>query len=129
MDKPQIIYQDGKPAFAVVPWAQYQRSKKPTQAQIDADDSAAVADALARIAAGEKTVPGEVVAGIARGKHPLAAWRTYRSLNQSELGKRAKLNPSHISQIENGTRNASVPTLVALGKVLDVPWNWLSRAR
>lgn len=37
--------------------------------------------------------------------------------------RRAKLNPSHISQIENGARNASFRTLVALGKALDVPWN------
>ena len=50
MDKPQIISQDGKPAFAVVPWAEYQLSKKPTQAEIDTNDSAAVADALARVA-------------------------------------------------------------------------------
>ena len=129
MDKPQIIYHDGKPAFAVVPWAEYQRRRKPTQVQVDADDSAAIADALARVAAGEKIVPGDVVAAVARGLHPVAAWRANRKLNQSDLGKRAKLNPSHISQIENGTRNASVRTLTALGKALDVPWNWLSRAK
>jgi DNA-binding XRE family transcriptional regulator len=109
--------------------AEYRPRQKPTQAEIDADDSAAVADALARVAAGETTVPGEVVVAIARGKHPIAAWRNHRNLNQSELGKRAKLNASHISQIENGARNASVPTLVVLGKALDVPWNWLSPAR
>ena len=97
--------------------------------QIDADDSAAVADALARVAAGERIVPGEVVAAVSRGSHPVAAWRAYRNLNKSELGKRAKLNPAHISQIENSTRNASVRTLTALGKALDVPWNWLSRAK
>jgi transcriptional regulator with XRE-family HTH domain len=55
--------------------------------------------------------------------------RNHRNLNQSELGKRAKLNAAHIAQIENGARNASVPTLVVLGKALDVPWNWLSPAR
>ena len=26
MSKPQIIYQDGKPAFAVLPWKQYESS-------------------------------------------------------------------------------------------------------
>jgi hypothetical protein len=41
--------------------------------QIDVDDSAAVADALTRIAAGERTVPGEVVAATVRGLHPVAA--------------------------------------------------------
>ncbi len=53
----------------------------------------------------------------------------HRRLNQSELGKRAKRNAAHISQIETGARTASVPTLVALGKALDVPWNWLNPAR
>jgi len=49
--------------------------------------------------------------------------RPHRAPRQGLQVRRAKLNPSHISQIENGARNASFRTLVALGKALDVPWN------
>jgi DNA-binding XRE family transcriptional regulator len=123
VSKHQIIYQDGKPAFAVVPWADYKRLARPGKDGVpdagDAGDLAAVRAAKARVAAGERTIPGAVVFAIARGAHPVAAWRKHRKMSQAALGAASGVNPAHLSQIETGHRNASLATLERLAAPLD----------
>lgn len=116
MDKPQIIYKDGAPAFAVVPWPEYRR----LVGGDDARDLAAVRAAKKRIRAGEATIPGEVAFAIADGAHPVAAWRKHRKASQAALGRKAGVNPAHLSQIETGKRNAGLATLGRLAQALGV---------
>jgi DNA-binding XRE family transcriptional regulator len=115
MEKTQIIYKDGEPAFAVVPWPEYRRL---VPRDADAADIAAVRDAKARIAAGERTVPGEIAFAVADGAAPVAAWRRFRKLSQAKLARAARLNPAHLSQIETGKRNPGIATLGRLAKAL-----------
>ena len=66
----QVIEQDGEPRFAVVPWKDWRVIAAALEDQADAD---LVARSEARIAAGEETIPGEVINAILLdGKTPLA---------------------------------------------------------
>lgn len=116
MDKPQIIFKDGEPAFAVVPWPEYRR----LIGDEDARDLAAVRAAKKRIRSGEATIPGEIAFAIADGVHPVAAWRKYRKASQAALARKAGVNAAHLSQIETGKRNAGLVTLGRLAKALGV---------
>lgn len=84
----------------------------------DKRDLAAVRAAKARLAAGEQTVPGAVVFAVARGTHPVAAWRKFRKTSQKALGAAAEVNAAHLSQIETGRRNPSLATLERLAQAL-----------
>jgi len=51
--------------------------------------------------------------------------RVYLSLTQEQLAERAGVSPSFIGHLEQGSRAASVHTLVSLCRALDVTPNFL----
>jgi DNA-binding XRE family transcriptional regulator len=78
--------------------------------------------ALARIEAGEATVPGEVVHSmIVDGMSPIAAWRKYRGLSQAALAKKAGLSQVWVSRIEAGGGYGSRETRRKLAQALEAP--------
>jgi ribosome-binding protein aMBF1 (putative translation factor) len=88
----------------------------------EADDVAAALAIEARIAAGEGTVPGEVVhLMIDEDLHPVAAWRRYRGLSQSALARKAGLSQVWISRIERGGGYGSQRTRRKLADALEAP--------
>ena len=77
---------------------------------------------LARIEAGEATVPGEVVHSmIVDGMSPIAAWRKYRGLSQAALAKLAGLSQVWVSRIEAGDGYGSRETRRKLAQALQAP--------
>jgi DNA-binding XRE family transcriptional regulator len=88
----------------------------------DGEDVVAALAAEARIAAGEATVPGEVVKlMIDDGLSPLAAWRQHRGLSQADLASRAGLSQVWVSRIEAGGGHGSPATRRKLAKALAAP--------
>jgi transcriptional regulator with XRE-family HTH domain len=88
----------------------------------DSEDVRAAEATLARIQAGEGTVPGEVVhLMIVDGLNPVAAWRRYRGLSQSEVARRAGLSQVWVSRIEAGGGHGTPATRRKLAKALDAP--------
>lgn len=88
----------------------------------DEEDARLGLAARARIEAGEGTMPGEVLRMILDdGLQPLAAWRRYRGLSQSELATRAGLSQVWISRIERGGGYGSRATRRKLASALDAP--------
>lgn len=88
----------------------------------DGEDVVAALAAEARIAAGEGTVPGEVVKlMIDEGLAPLAAWRRYRGLSQAELARRAGLSQVWVNRIERGGGTGSAATRRKLAEALEAP--------
>jgi DNA-binding XRE family transcriptional regulator len=82
-DKVQIIKQNGVPAFAVIPYADYLA----LTGQGDAD---------------EATIPHEVVGlAIKNGWNLAKAWRKHLGINQKELAARAGVSQPALSQMEN----------------------------
>ncbi len=114
----QVIEQDGEPRFAVVPWKDWRAIAAALENQADAD---LVARSEARIAAGEETIPGEVINAILLdGATPLAAYRKWRGLKQVELAARAGLNQAYVSELEAGKKTPSLEALQDLAAALDL---------
>lgn len=90
-----------------------------------AEDAGDVIEAKAieaRIAAGEGTMPGEVLGMIIDSEmHPVAAWRRYRGLSQAALARLTGLSQVWISRIERGGGYGSRETRRKLAAALEAP--------
>jgi len=115
MAKTQIITgNDGKPAYAIVPWKVWQRVR-PFAGGVS--DEALYDAAKARKS---EVFPAEVANAILDGVNPIKALREHRGLTQAALAKAAGIGRLYLSQIETGRRAGSLATLRALAKALKV---------
>lgn len=102
--EPQIIKQNGKPAFAVIPWNDYQEL---LHNHIESDDS-------------DVWFPNEVVKANVRGESLIKAWREYLKLTQSELAAKGGMKQSALARLENNTVNPRKSTLLKLAKAMGI---------
>lgn len=116
MSKPQIIYQDGKPAFAVLPWKHYEFFRKHV-AEAELTDEALMT--LADLE-DDEIIPICVSERLSAGEHPLKVFREYRDMTQKALAETVGISPEYVSQIESGKKQASVDTLQALAEALSL---------
>ena len=116
MSKPQIIYQDGKPAFAVLPWKQYAFFKK------HVDEADLTDEELMTLAEldGDEVIPMYVSERLSAGDHPVKVFRDYRGMTQKELAEAAGISPEYVSQIESRKKQGSIGTLKAIAQVLSL---------
>lgn len=122
MSKTQVIFDEkGKPAYAVVPWADFEKyfpsALKPALDMRDMSDEELFDRA---VAAGEEAFPAEVADRLLNGDHPVRVFRDYRRLTQKELAEKVGINAMYLSQIETGARDGSTKTLCALADALKV---------
>ncbi len=104
----QIIRQDGRPAFAVVPYEHWLEVSGQTEDEV--------------------LLPHEVVGYMLNdGLSLIASWRKYKGLSQAELGSRmGGLSQSAIAQIENPDSKPQRRTLEKVAKALGVDIEQLS---
>ncbi len=117
MYKPQVILDGtGQPAFAVIPWHEYERL-------VNEDADARVSDEelydRAKAKGGE-SFPVEVVDRLLAGENPIRVFRTYRGMTQNQLAAAVGIHAMYLSQIETGKRTGSIKMLAALANVLHV---------
>lgn len=111
----QIIRDDqGRPAFAVLPIAEYERLLEA------ADDAAGLRAFDAYRAAKPETYPAEVADRLIDGEHPVKVFREYRGLTQAQLGDAVGLKQAYVSQIEAGSRIGTVDVLKRIAEALRV---------
>ncbi len=92
----QVIEQDGKPVFAVVPWERFQE----------------MAEAWRAVQAREQGIPQEVVERhVIDGLSLVAAWRDYLGMTQAEVARRAGMKQSAVARIERGDSRPRHTTL------------------
>lgn len=116
MSKVQVIEQDGKRLFYVVPADIWERVKAAVE---DAEDAAAYAEAVA--ADDGVRYPAAVALAIADGTHPVKAWREHKRLTLQALADAAGVSKPYVSQIEGGKRAGTAATLRKLATALGVP--------
>lgn len=117
--EPQTFSAPDGTEMVILPAAEYARLKMLAEEGEDLIEAQAV---LARIKAGEGTMPGEVLDMILdKDLHPVAAWRRYRGLSQVALARKAKLSQVWISRIERGGGYGSRETRRKLAAALDAP--------
>ncbi len=122
--KTQIIEKNGKPEYAVIPYADYLRL---VEAFEDKADATLVAEFHEAYRAGrEFLVPAEILRRELAGESPVKLWRHHRGLTQQALAERVGISKPYLSQIESGKRQGTVETLVAIARALDVPLDVLS---
>jgi DNA-binding XRE family transcriptional regulator len=111
----QVIEQDGRPAFYVVPAALWERMREA------AEDAQDIAD-LERFEREDDGVryPAAVAMAMADGASPLRAWREHRGMTLQVLAGAAGLSRAYVSQIEGGKRTGSAATLAKLAQALGV---------
>lgn len=102
--EPQVIKQDNKPTFAVIPWDVYQELVKnyvPDESDI--------------------WFPQEVVeANVVRGCSLIKSWREYLGLTQAEVAGRAGISQPAYAKLEKPDANPRTSTLRRLAKALEI---------
>jgi DNA-binding XRE family transcriptional regulator len=117
--EPQIFSAPDGTEMVVLTAAEYARLKLLAE---EGEDVAAAQSVLARIEAGEGTMPGEVLKLIIDEEMPaLAAWRKYRGLSQAALARKAGLSQVWVSRIEAGGGYGSRETRRKLAEALEAP--------
>lgn len=107
MNKPtnvQIINQDGRPAFAVIPYEEYVRTFRKAPRIPESGN-----------------IPNDVVwLSVDKGYTLARAWREYLGLTQSEVASRMGISQAALSQMESGEKKLRKASLEKLAKALDV---------
>ncbi|MCX7634998.1 MAG: helix-turn-helix transcriptional regulator [Syntrophales bacterium] len=99
----QIIKQNGKPAFVVIPYDEYLKFRKP----YIPDDG--------------ESVPHEVLGlTIMKGYTLIRAWREYLGLTQKDVAEKMGITPTAFSQIETGEKKIRKKTLEKVASALGV---------
>ncbi len=125
MNKTQVIRDDaGQPAFAVIPWHEFECLVG------DFDAEAMLSDEelfdLAK-ASDEESFPAEVVDALLGGEHPISVFCRHRGMRQRYLAKEVGIHPNYLSQIVRGKRAGSIEKLMAIARVLKVDLDDLVR--
>lgn len=117
--QPQSFVAPDGTKMVILPAADFERLRALAE---DSEDVAFAQAELARIAAGEGTMPGEVLNFILNEDlTPLASWRRYRGMSQAALAKKAGLSQVWVGRIEAGGGYGSRKTRRALADALDAP--------
>lgn len=112
--KPQIIECDGKPEYAVIPYAEYEEMSRLSEAMRDIQAyDAGLADE------GE-AVPQEMMRRLVAGEPPIRLWREHRGLTRTQLAEQARIDKTYLSQLESGRKVGSVAVLRRLATTLSV---------
>src|SRR5512144_2975427 len=110
-----ILEHEGKPAFAVLPFEDYQQL---IDALEDASDTETLTAFHAALGDGqEETFPAAVVDRLLAGEHPVRVLREHRGLTLQQVADAGGVTNSAISQVEQGKRDPSVSLLKKLAAV------------
>jgi DNA-binding XRE family transcriptional regulator len=115
MIKPQIIESDGRPAFVVLPIAEWRRIEEILE---DAADDAALEDWRRNPA---ETFPTTVADALIDGEDPVRVFRRHRGLTQTALAGQAGISAPYLAQIEAGKRKPGITVMKNLAAALNIP--------
>ncbi len=99
--EPQIISVGGKPAFAVIPWDEYQMLISNRQ-ELDV------------------WFPNDVVKANSRGVSLIAAWREHFEMTQAELAAKCEMKQAAIARLEKGHAGARRSTLARIAAAMGI---------
>ena len=114
----QVIKQDGKPEWAVVPYQQYLELLEKAEMLQDVQDYDSTKMALEE--GKEELLPESFVNELLEGANPVKLWREYRGLTQKKLADAVGISVPYLSQLETGKRKGSLKVLSAVANALGV---------
>ncbi len=101
---PQIIIQNGKPAFAVLAWEEYERLIRNTADNDEAD----------------VWFPNDVVKANVRGDTLIKAWREHFGLTQQDLADRAGIMQPALARLEKTGSQPRAGTFKKLAAAMNI---------
>ncbi len=113
----QIIEKDGRPEWAVIPYAEYRGLLKRLERQADLE---ALEAARASLAAGTEERVSADMAQRLLTDNPFRAWREYRGHTLEAVAHGAGISRAYLSMIETGKRQPSDGTCQRLATALGV---------
>ena len=114
----QIIENNGRPEWAVVPYQDYLELVDQAEMLQDIRDYDASKTALDR--GEEELVPAEIVYALLDGENTIRVWREYRGMSQQTLAEAAAISVQYLSHLEAGKRRGSTRVMAALARALRV---------
>ena len=114
----QIIKQDDKPEWAVIPYETYLELVEKAEILLDIQDYDSAKASLLR--GDDELIPSEIVYAILDGDNAIKVWREFRQMSQQELAEKAGISIPYLSQLETNKRTGSIEVLSAIAKTLDV---------
>ncbi len=114
----QIIKQDDRPEWAVVPYETYLELVEKAEMLLDIQDYDSAKASLQR--GDDELIPSEIVHAILDGENAVKTWREFRKMSQQELAEKAGISIPYLSQIETNKRTGSIEVLSAIAKTLNV---------
>jgi DNA-binding XRE family transcriptional regulator len=114
---PQVISQNGQPAFVVLPYQEYKELLDQFDELTDIE-----AIELSKNDNAER-FPLSLVEKIAAGASAIKSFREYRNTSQTALAKSVSVSKQYISQLEAGERNGTAQVLKKIAQQLSVELN------
>lgn len=114
----QVIKQDDRPEWAVIPYDQYLELVENAEMLLDIQDYDRAKEALE--SGHDELIPAEVFNSILDGENAIKVWREFRSLSQTQLAEKAGISVPYLSQLETQKRKGSVDSLSAVAKALNI---------
>jgi DNA-binding XRE family transcriptional regulator len=114
----QVIKQDDKPEWAVIPYDTYLQLVEKAEMLEDIQDYDSVKATLER--GDDELIPAEVVNALLDGENGIKVWRDFRGVSQANLAEQAGISVPYLSQLETNKRKGSLDVLSAIARVLKV---------
>ena len=114
----QIITQNKKPEWAVIPYETYLQLVEKAEMLEDIQDYDYVKAAIER--GDDELVPADVVNAILDGENGIKVWREFRGISQTDLAEQTGISVPYLSQLETNKRKGSLAVLSAIARVLKV---------
>ena len=123
----QVIKQNNKPEWAVIPYEIYLQLVEKAEMLRDIQDYDSAKAALE--SGDDELIASEVVHAILDGENAIKVWREYRGVSQPELAAKAGISAPYLSQLETNKRKGSLNVLSAIAKALNVSLEQIVRFR
>lgn len=104
LTEPQVIIQNDKPAFAVIPWSEYQALIK---GHMETDER-------------DIWFPNDVVKANVRGDSLIKAWREHFGMTQGELAAKAGIKQPTLARMEKPDATPRQSSLRKLAEAMEI---------
>jgi DNA-binding XRE family transcriptional regulator len=114
----QVINQNGKPEYAVLPYPEYLLLLEKAEML---EDIHSYDEAKKAISSGdEELIPASVVNVLTDGENPIKVWREYRGFTQQEFAEQIGISVPYVSQLETNKRTPSIDVIKRMAAILKV---------
>lgn len=114
----QVISQNGKPEYAVLPYADYLVLVEQAEMLEDVHSYDEVKNSIA--SGNEELIPASIANALIDGENPIKVWREFRELTQQKVAEEIGISIPYVSQLETNKRKASIDVMKKMAVLLNV---------